>query len=337
MIKVGVIGCTGYSGQELVDILADHPDVELTCLTARFEEETKYSDAYPRFAGRVDLVCDQLDIDKVAAKCDLVFLALPHKVSMEVAPGFLKHGKKVIDLSGDYRLTPEVYERWYGKGHTDIANLTNAVYGLPEINRDLIKKAQLIANPGCYPTSVILALLPLAKELAASGSDIIVDSKSGSTGAGRKASVPLSFSEVDEDLKCYKANEHQHMPEMEKILSEAAASEIKVNFAPHLLSIKRGILSTIYVKHQHLPKEEDIYALFDEKYKNEPFVRLRKLGDLPRIADVSLTNYCDIGLTVKGGMLVIVSVIDNLLKGASGQAVQNMNLIAGINETTGLK
>ncbi|MBD3380401.1 MAG: N-acetyl-gamma-glutamyl-phosphate reductase, partial [Candidatus Omnitrophica bacterium] len=262
------------------------------------------------------------------------FLALPHTVSMEFAPLFLDEGKKVIDLSGDYRLAPEVYEKWYGKEHTDKDNLAKAVYGLPELNREDIKKASLIANPGCYPTSVVLGLLPLAGKTGKA--DIIADAKSGATGAGRKASVPLSFSEVDEDLKCYKANSHQHMPEMERALSSAAGSGVTINFVPHLVPMRRGILSTIYVKASGLPAEAEVREIYRDFYEAEPFVRVKPRGELPRIADVVNTNFCDIGLTVANGMLVVVSVIDNLLKGASGQAVQNMNLVSGFPETAGL-
>ncbi|NQT32685.1 MAG: N-acetyl-gamma-glutamyl-phosphate reductase [Candidatus Omnitrophica bacterium] len=336
MIKAGVIGATGYTGEELVEVLLNNPEVEITSLSALVDKELPFSDLYPRFGKKISLVCKNLNIDEVASNSDIVFLALPHTVSMKIAPEFLKAGKKVIDLSADYRLPADTYQVWYGGEHTDTENLQKAVYGLPEINREKIKDADLVANPGCYPTSVILGLLPLVKDISKAGLEVIVDSKSGATGAGRKASIPLSFGEVDENFKAYKANEHQHMPEMEHVLAGAAGGDVRVNFTPHLLPIRRGILSTIYIQHKGLPEAEKIYKMYGSVYKNEPFIRLRPSGVLPEVQDVAGTNFCDIGITVAGGLVVIVSVIDNLLKGASGQAVQNMNIMYGLDEGLGL-
>ncbi|MDP8298706.1 MAG: N-acetyl-gamma-glutamyl-phosphate reductase [Candidatus Tantalella remota] len=336
MIKVGVVGATGYTGEELIDVLLRNPEVEITSLSALVEKDAEFSALYPRFAKKISLICSNLDIEDVAAKSDLVFLALPHTVSMQMAPEFLKKGKRVIDLSADYRLPADMYEKWYMASHSDKGNLDAAVYGLPELNRELIKKADLVSNPGCYPTSVILATLPIAKLLAEKGLEIISDSKSGATGAGRKAMIPLSFGEVDENFKCYKPNEHQHMPEMEHVLSGAAGSAVKVNFVPHLLPLRRGILSTIYIRHEGLPSEAEIYDKYVKAYSDEPFIRVRPLGQMPEIQDVVGNNFCDIGIKVAGGMLFIVSVIDNLLKGASGQAVQNMNIMYGMDEKLGL-
>jgi len=336
MIKVGVVGATGYTGEELVEVLLRNPEVKITSLSALVEKEAKFSDLYPRFGKKLSLVCKNLDIEEVAASSDLVFLALPHTVSMKIAPRFIEMGKKVIDLSADYRLPKDVYGEWYGTEHADPGNIEQAVYGLPELNRDKIKDASLIANPGCYPTSVTLGLLPIIKLVAESGQDVIVDSKSGATGAGRKAAISLCFGEIDENFKSYKANEHQHMPEMEHILSGAAETDVRINFTPHLLPLRRGILSTIYIRHENMPEEGDLYNMYKDRYKDEPFVRLRPLGEMPQLLDVTGTNYCDIGMKVARGMLVIVSVIDNLLKGASGQAVQNMNIMNGLDEKTGL-
>ena len=336
MLKIGVVGCTGYSGQELVDLILKHPEVELTCLTARFDESKPYAEVYPRFKNRTSIFCEVLDVEAVCQKVDLVFIALPHRVSMNIVPNFIEKGKKVIDLSADYRLSAEEYSKAYGKEHTDKENISKAVYGLPEINREIIKTANLIANPGCYPTSVILGLNPIIQDIKKAGSNIIIDSKSGASGAGRKADISLSFSEVDENLKCYKANEHQHIPEMDKILTEVAKGEIKVNFTPHLLPLKRGIFSTIYFEHQGLPNEADIRKKFVKYYEKEPFVRVKDLGEMPEIKDVTNTNFCDIGIKVARGLVIIVSVIDNLLKGASGQAVQNMNIMCGFEESSGL-
>ncbi len=336
MIKVGVVGATGYTGEELVEVLLRNKEVEITSLSALVDKPAEFSELYPKFDKKISLICKNLDIDEVAAGSELVFLALPHTVSMKIVPEFLKKGKKVIDLSADYRLPAEIYEKWYMTKHVDSENLQHAVYGLPELNRDKIKGASFVANPGCYPTSVILGLSPVIGMVAEAGSEVVVDSKSGATGAGRKASIPLSFGEVDENFKCYKANEHQHMPEMEHILSQVAEKDVRVNFVPHLLPLKRGILSTIYIQHKNLPKAEDIHGMYRDHYSDEPFVRVRPVGELPQIQDVAGTNFCDIGLKVARGMLIIVSVIDNLLKGASGQAVQNMNIMFGLDERTGL-
>jgi N-acetyl-gamma-glutamyl-phosphate reductase len=336
MVKVAVVGATGYTGEEIVAALLNNKGVEVTSLTGLVEKEGPFSEMYPRFGKKISLICKNLDIEEVSSRSDLVFLALPHTVSMKIAPEFLKKGKRVIDLSADYRLPADVYEKWYKTAHTDTGNLPNAAYGLPELNREKIKKAELIANPGCYPTSVILALLPLAEKIASTSSEVIVDSKSGVTGAGRKAAIPLSFGEVDENMKCYKPNEHQHMPEMDHILSGAAGKKVEVNFTPHLVPFRRGILSTIYVKSDELPSIDQIKEAYEQYYKNEPFVRFYSSGYLPQISDVVGTNFCDIGIKLASGMLVIVSVIDNLLKGASGQAVQNMNIMLGLDETEGL-
>lgn len=337
MINAAIVGATGYTGEELIDVLLKNPEIEITSLSALVEKEILFSELYPRFDKKMSLVCKNFDIKDVAAKCDVVFLALPHTVSMKIAPEFIKKGKKVIDLSADYRLPAEVYAKWYGTKHVDPKNLDKAVYGLPELNRQKIKNAEFISNPGCYPTSVILALLPIIKWIANANLTIIVDSKSGVTGAGRKALIPLCFGEVDENFKCYKPNAHQHIPEMEHILSEITEGEVKVNFAPHLLPIKRGILSTIYIQHKGLAEEEALWRTYTEYFKEEPFVRVKPIGYLPEIKDVTGTNFCDIGIKVARGMLIIVAVIDNLLKGASGQAVQNMNIMFGLNEKTGLE
>ncbi len=336
MIKIGVVGATGYTGEELVEVLLRNPEVEITSLSALVEKETEFSDLYPRFGKKISLVCGNLDVEAVSASSDMVFLALPHTVSMKVAPELLKKGKKVIDLSADYRLPAEVYKKWYNTEHTDTGNLKNAVYGLPELNRKKIRGAAFVANPGCYPTGVILGLLPVIKMATEAGHPIIIDAKSGATGAGRKASIPLSFGEIDENFKCYKVNEHQHMPEMEHVLSGACGMDVRLNFIPHLLPVKRGILSTIYVQHKGLPGSDEIRKLYADYFKDEPFVRLSPEGHMPQLQDVAGTNFCDIGIKVSRDVLIIVSAIDNLLKGASGQAMQNMNIMSGLDERAGL-
>lgn len=336
MIKVGVVGATGYAGEEVIKILAKHKDVKITELSAVIDREEPFSDIFPAFKGIVDTVCKKPNAAEMAKNVDLVFLGLPHKVSMEIAPVFLKAGKRVVDLSADYRLPPDTYKAWYGVEHKDKENLPQAVYGLPELYRDKIKKAQLIANPGCYPTSVILGIAPMLKEKAVDTSRVISDSKSGVTGAGRKADIALSFAEVNENLKAYRANEHQHKPEINKILSDVAGTAIDIIFVPHLIPMNRGILSTIYMK---LTKKMDTaaaVAIYKDFYKGKPFVRVAGEGKFPQIRDVVMTNYCDIGIKVTGDTAIVVSCIDNLTKGAAGQAVQNMNIMCGFDEREAL-
>ncbi len=336
MIKVGVVGATGYTGEEIVRILAGHSKVELTSLTAIVEKEEPIAKIFPSLAGKIDLVCEKPDTERTASLTDLVFLALPHRVSMEIAPKFLKAGKRVIDLSADYRLHPDVYRTWYGVEHKDRANLAAAVYGLPEFYSDRIKDAKLIANPGCYPTGIILAVAPALKEGMAAFDVIISDSKSGVTGAGRKADVALSFPEVNENLKAYKVNEHQHKPEINRILSDLSGKAVDTVFTPHLVPMNRGILSTIYMKLKKGLTTKEAVGLYKEFYRGRPFVRVLDEGMLPQIRNVVTTNYCDIGLKATAGMLIAVSCIDNLTKGAAGQAVQNMNIMLGLDETEGL-
>ncbi|MCX5686995.1 MAG: N-acetyl-gamma-glutamyl-phosphate reductase [Candidatus Omnitrophica bacterium] len=337
MLKVGVVGATGYAGEEVIKILINHKDVKIAELQAVIDKEEPISSIFPGFKGKIDLVCKKPDPDGMARNVDLVFLGLPHKVSMELAPVFLKAGKAVIDLSADYRLQPDVYKVWYGVEHKDKDNLPKAVYGLPELYHDAIKSAKLIANPGCYPTSVILGIAPMLKEKAISTDYIIADSKSGATGAGRKPDLALAFSEVNENLKAYKVNEHQHKPEITRILSEVAGKAIDVIFTPHLIPMNRGILSTIYLKLNKKLDTKAVVEIYKKFYKGKPFVRISDEGKLPQTKDVVLTNYCDIGLKVTGDTVIVVSCIDNLTKGAAGQAVQNMNIMCGFDETEALK
>lgn len=336
MLKVGVVGATGYAGEEVIKILINHKLVTITELSAVIDKEEPISSIFPAFKGRLDILCNKPDAAKMAGNVDLVFLALPHKISMEVVPQFLKENKLVVDLSADYRLDPDVYKIWYGTEHRDKGNLPVAVYGLPELYCNEIKKAKLIANPGCYPTSAILGVAPALKAKAVEEGSVIIDSKSGVTGAGRKPDLALSFSEVNENLKAYKVNEHQHKPEINKILSQVAGTKMDVVFTPHLIPMNRGILSTIYMK-LTMPLDTkgavDIYKKF---YKGKPFVRVYDEGKLPQVRDIVGSNYCDIGLKVTGDRLIAVSCIDNLKKGAAGQAVQNMNIMCGFDETEGL-
>lgn len=339
MLKVGVVGATGYTGQELVKILLNHSKVEITSLTAKIEKEGKLSNMFGRFIGECNLACKNLNIDEVSKKTDLIFLALPHGVSLEYANFFLEKGKKVIDLSADYRLKDaSVYEKWYKIKHKDKKNLKESVYGLPEIYKDKIKMAKLIANPGCYPTVALLCSLPLMAKKVLGLSDIIIDAKSGATGAGRKASIDLHYSEVNENVKAYKINEHQHTPEINQELSKFNLDNTKVTFVPHLVPINRGMLATVYLKYKEELREKEVLKIYKDFYKESPFVKVLGDGKLPQVKDVVYTNYCHLGLKVdeEKGFVIVVGVIDNLLKGASGQAVENMNLMCGFKETEGL-
>ncbi|MCU0650705.1 MAG: N-acetyl-gamma-glutamyl-phosphate reductase [Candidatus Omnitrophica bacterium] len=339
MIRVGIAGATGYTGQELIDILLRHPDVRITGLYSTTDDPKPIGAVFPKFSSRTSLMLKKLDLREMADTCDVAFLALPHTAAMDVVPFLLKSGKTVIDLSADYRLSDTgVYKSAYAVSHKDKGNIKRAVYGLPEIYRQKIGTSRLIANPGCYPTAAILGLAPLVSAGAVEQSSIIIDAKSGTTGAGKKAVLESLFSEVDGDFKAYKVNSHQHMPEIEQELSKLAGKKMPVTFVPHLLPLRRGILETIYVRLNKKAKsgQKEIVSLYHKFYKNEPFVRLRPYGEFPAIKDVAGTNFCDIGLKINGDSVIIISAIDNLLKGASGQAVQNMNIRYKLPETLGL-
>jgi len=336
-IRVGILGVSGYTGREAFALLLKHPGVRLTYVAAN-NTQGAMSEIFPEFLNRTTLVCQKFDIKKAVEKCDVVFLALPHTESMGVAPKLLKAGLKVIDLSADYRLkSSKVYETWYGHKHTDAKNIAKAVYGLPELFRQKIKGATFVANPGCYPTAAILGLAPLISARRDIQS-IVVDAKSGVSGAGRKLSVNLLFPEANENFKAYKVLSHQHAPEIEQYLSQLAGRATKVHFVAHLLPITRGILNTMYVQLKEGITLNQVHSLYKKFYKIEPFVRLGPIGSHPETKNVANTNFSDIGLAVSTDkkMVVITSAIDNLVKGAAGQAVQNMNIMYGFNEVEGL-
>ena len=338
MIKVGIVGATGYAGEELIDILLRHPEVRIDHISAKIDKPQAISEIFPRFNGKINHICALPNV-KAMAKCDVVFLALPHTVSMKFVPALLKAGKKVIDLSADYRLQDvRVYEEFYKVTHQDSARLPQAVYGMPELYRNKIKSAQLIANPGCYPTVSILAVAPLAALGLIDTASIIIDAKSGVTGAGRKAHIDFCFPEINEDFKAYRVNTHQHMPEINQEISKLAGKKVNVTFVPHLLPLNRGILATIYAKKAPGSKRlaQSALSLYEKFYKNEPFVRIRKAGDFPKLKDVIKTNFCDIGIKEEKEQFIVVAAIDNLLKGASGQAVQNFNIMYRFAENTAL-
>jgi N-acetyl-gamma-glutamyl-phosphate reductase len=333
--RVAILGASGYSALELIKLLLRHPNAEITTLTSRHAEPRPVGEVHPSLAGRLELVLENLPLEAVAERADYVFCCLPHGASAAAASQLLPLGKKVIDLSADYRLSdPAEYAKWYGLEHADRENLKDAVYGLPELYRNEIRTASLVANPGCYPTSAILALAPLLDAGLIAAEGIIIDSKSGASGAGREPKPHLHFPECNESLSAYGVGTHRHMPEIDQILSDAAGQRVEVIFTPHLVPMDRGILSTCYAIPTGATSTEALLSLYREFYAGEPFVRV--LSGLPATKHVSGTNFCD--LTARGvrGRVVVLSAIDNLLKGASGAAVQNFNLMSGVPETTAL-
>lgn len=336
--KAAIFGASGYTGQELIRILSGHPQVELAAVTSRRYAGVKVSDVFPSLAGLTFLTYTNASPREIAGICDVVFLALPHGVSMEIAPVFLEAGKKVIDLSADYRLRdPATYEEWYAK-HSSAGLFGQAVYGLPELYRDAVKTSSLIANPGCYPTSIILGLAPALKNKLLDVSTIIADSASGVSGAGRDPAVGSLFCEADGGFKAYKVGKHRHTPEIEQELNKLAGEKFFISFTPHLLPVKRGILSTMYASLRKEATQADLHALYASFYAGEKFIRICSAGTFPNLSSVCGSNYCDIGLTVdpRTRRVIIISAIDNLVKGAAGQAVQNMNLVCALPEDSGL-
>ena len=338
MIKVAVLGATGYAGIELVRILSAHPEVKLEVLGSHSFDGQPISDVYENFAHVLDMNCEELDLDKVA-QCDVAFTALPHGASKDVIPSLIEKGLKVIDLSGDFRYDDiKVYEKWYGGEHSSPELLKESVYGLCELYRDKVKDARLVGNPGCYTTCSILGAYPVLASGLGESKNIIVDAKSGVTGAGRGLSLGTHFCECTENTKAYKVATHRHTSEIEQELSKAAGEEIMISFTPHLIPQKRGILSTIYVNLKKPCTTEELVNTYKEFYKNEYFVRVKDAGKLPETKHVAGSNFVDIGVVVDERLnrAVIVSAIDNLYKGAAGQAVQNMNIMFGLDEKTGI-
>lgn len=338
MVNLGIVGGAGYTAEALIEIFLKHPDVRIKYISRKSGSGLTVSEVFPQLKNKINLVIGPTNAKEIISKCDLVFLALPHTASMDLVPKLLKANKKVIDLSADYRLkNKSLYEKYYGVKHKDPLNLKSAIYGLPELYRNKIKNAKLVANPGCYPTAAILALAPLAALGLADTGSIIIDAKSGVSGAGKKNSEEFLFAEINENFKAYKVGIHQHTPEINQVLSKLAVKKINVTFVPHLLPVNRGILETIYVsKGKHKVTGGQLVELYKKFYKKEPFVRIKDEGKFPSLKDVASTNFCDIGVKDLGDKIIIISAIDNLLKGASGQAVQNMNIMYGFPETLGL-
>jgi N-acetyl-gamma-glutamyl-phosphate reductase len=339
MIRTGIVGITGYTGEELLKILSKHPNVKITGLYGRsFSEEKHLKEVYPHF-NCLDLRVEALNAKQIADKCDVVFLALPHAVAFEVVPHLIAAGVKVIDLSADFRLVnPEVYEKWYNVKHTAKDYIGKSVYGLSELNTEKIKKALLIATPGCYPTTVILGCAPAVRSGFIDLRGIVIDSKSGISGAGRKG-AQIYFKDEHPNFRAYKiAGGHRHVPEIEQELSILSGKDVTISFTPHIMPVERGLLSTIYVNMKEHIATSIIIEKYREFYSGRYFIKILDEDVMPGIKDVLNTNYCEISMKVdeRTNRLIIVSVIDNLVKGASGQAVQNMNIMFGLPEIVGL-
>lgn len=338
MIKVGIVGGTGYTGVELLRILADHPQAEVRCITSRSEAGVHVADMYPNLRGFYDLTFSEPDNRELAA-CDLVFFATPHGVAMEAVPELLAQGTRVVDLSADFRIRDlDVWARWYGMPHTSPEWAEKAVYGLPEVAREQIREAQLVANPGCYPTAVQLGFLPLLENNLVDTSRLIADAKSGASGGGRQGKIPMLHGEVGESFKAYGASGHRHLPEIRQGLTDAAGSTVGVTFVPHLIPMVRGIEATLYAQ-LHSPSDFDrLQALFEERFRHEPFVDVMPFGSHPETRSVRGANFCRMALHRQedSHMVIVSSVIDNLVKGAAGQAVQNMNIMFGLDEGMGM-
>jgi len=335
MVRVAIIGASGYTGVEAIEILLRHPKAELTYLTALPEECGPAAEIFGQLRGRLDMPIEPLDMNKLQQRADAVLCCLPHKVSMGFVPKLLAAGLKVVDFSADYRLRDvSVYEKYYVP-HTDRENLAHAVYGLPELYRTQIGSARLVANPGCFPTGALLALLPVLKGKRICPKGIIVNAVTGVSGGGKNPSPTFHFPAMNENLLPYGVGTHRHMPEMEQVAADAAGEPVEIVFQPHVGPFDRGILSSVYCDPAGAVTAAQLLELYRKFYKNEPFVQI--LSKPPALKHVAKSNYCHIFPTVVKGRILIFSAIDNLVKGASGQAIQNLNLLYGFEETLGLK
>lgn len=337
MVKVGIVGATGYVGAELLRILLSHPKVEVAALSSVSFEGQEISNVYKNFLNKTNLVCES--IDDVVEKCDVIFTALPHGLSEGIAKKAIDNTKICIDMGADFRLSNEAeYKEWYGKDFLEPQLHKKCIYGLPELNKEKIKECSLIANPGCYPTTIELGLMPLLKNSLINLNGIICDSKSGTTGSGRGLTLNTHFPEENETFAPYKIGAHRHTPEIEEILSTIAGAKVSITFTPHLLPINRGILSTIYCTPKEKINLEEIHKLYIDFYEDKPFVNILPLGEIASIKNVRLSNDCYISLHLNHNkdQIIVVSTIDNMIKGAAGQAIQNMNIILGFDETDGL-
>lgn len=339
MIKVGIIGVTGYAGQQLLALLIRHKEVKIEFISSNSYHEKNVSEVYCNYKKYFDKkMISQKEAEKSLKEIDVLFIALPHGLSENITKLALENEVKVIDLGADFRLDSSAeYEKWYGVKHLYPKINQEAIYGLPELNSEKIKISRLIASPGCYPTSIILALAPLLSRQLVIENSIIIDSKSGVSGAGRSLKIESLFAEVNENFKAYSLFKHRHTPEIEQELGKIAKNDVSILFTPHLIPINRGILSTIYIDLKQKLSEEEIYSIYNEFYKDAYFIRIN--NTLPEIKNVKNTNICEIGIRVdiEKKKVIIVSVIDNLIKGAGGQAIQSMNIMFGLDEKEGLE
>ena len=335
MVKAAILGATGYTALELIKILLRNPQVEITALTTRQEGSPPIHSIHQSLTGRLDVRCEDLSADQIAERAEFVFCALPHVASMEIVPQLIERGLRVVDLSADYRLKdPAVYAEWYGHQHTDLQNLDQAVYGLPELWADRIPGQQLVANPGCYTSTSILSLAPLLCEGVIEPTGIIIDAKSGVSGAGRAPKLNTLFAECNESLSAYSVGKHRHTPEIEQVLSDISGQDVAVTFTPHLIPMDRGILCTIYPRMKSPTTQAELLSLYRKFYDGKPFVRV--VDHLPATKDSANTNFFDVTVRFSKDQLIVIGCLDNLIKGAAGVAVQNFNLMAGFEETTGL-
>lgn len=336
--KVGIVGATGYAGAELVRILSAHPGVDLTVLTSRQYANVRFDQVYPALQGHVDLICAELNLDRLISDCQVIFMALPHQIPMSIVPALMAADKQVIDLSADFRFRDaQAYEQAY-QPHDAPGLLKRAVYGLSEVFYPEIQTANLIGNPGCYPTSALLATVPLIRAGLIDPTTIIIDSKSGVSGAGRSLSLGTHYCQVNDSFKAYKVASHRHNPEINAIASQMAGIPVRVTFVPHLVPMGRGMLTTQYARLRENVSTDDLRACLAAFYAERSFVRICPPGCLPETMHVRGTNYCDIGFEMDETQrrVILISAIDNLVKGAAGQAVQNMNIMCGLDETDGL-
>ncbi len=340
MVRVGIVGALGYGGGELVRLLSGHPGVELTYLSSELEKPLSMADTLPNLRGFMDRDCEPWDMKTACERCDVIFVAQHPGWAAKRTPEFMAAGVKMVDLSADFRLKSAAeYAEWYGEAHPAPELIPEAVYGLPEVYREQIKQARIIANPGCYPTSAILALAPLLKKGLVNPDTVVVDSKSGVSGAGRMGiKLDFHFPELNQSVKAYGVGVHRHTPEIEQELGFLAGQPMTISFTPHLIPVTRGILTTAYVQYKDDLSTEGLTDLYRDFYANEPFVYILAAGDYPATKHVYSSNFCHIGMKVdpRTKRVVVVSVIDNLVKGMAGQAVQNMNLMFGLDEKTGL-
>ncbi|GAA5416009.1 N-acetyl-gamma-glutamyl-phosphate reductase [Paraliobacillus ryukyuensis] len=340
MTNVAIIGGSGYGAAELVRLLHIHPYAKLTAIISHSKQGTDFSTVYPHMNQIADQTMEQLDVKKLSETIDLVFFATPSNVSKTIIPDFLASGITCIDLSGDFRLhSPAVYQQWYQAEAAAEEYLHQAVYGLSEINAASVRSAKLIANPGCYPTAALLGLIPVTEKELIEPNSIIIDGKTGVSGAGRSLSQHVHFAEMNENVKAYKLGSHKHIPEIEQALQEYIAADIQLTFTPHIVPMTRGIMVTCYAKLTENITTAQIETIYHTFYQQHPFVRVRADGEVPTTKEVYGSNYCDIAIHVdeRTNRLTIISVIDNLVKGAAGQAIQNMNISNGWDQTTGLQ